>query len=230
MNHLAADLARSGCDSIAVRDWVRELWNRLLWLYRGQWRSVCRTVCADLPQGQWGRIPGTCIEASHAFSPITSVRKRKRAVASALVSPSYRGIVRTVHGVSHVLARRPYASFSHLFLHVMSAHLAISVVDLYRCWWPPCLSLRRLADLLRPAGDCRAISARWARRPLISSSLSWALSRRSSGPLLGRGGGLRALRWPLGAVAHILLRVCLMCLSTGWFRTVAALCIATMSM
>ena len=80
-----------------------------------QWRRVCRTVCACHSQGHRGSIPGTPTMESHAFSPSTSVRSRKSAVASAFVRPSYNGMVGVVHGmlgvvhgVFHVVAFRFY--------------------------------------------------------------------------------------------------------------------------
>jgi hypothetical protein len=49
--------------------------------YFGQCNKIWRTVCVRQPQSQLGRTSGTCIEASQAFRPITSVRRSISAVA-----------------------------------------------------------------------------------------------------------------------------------------------------
>ena len=77
--------------------------------------------------------------ASHVFSPRISVRSRKAAVDSAFDYPSYRGRVAVVHGVFHVVALCTFAAFFHRRFHSVSAHLAMHVVDLHLCWWPPSL-------------------------------------------------------------------------------------------
>ena len=71
--------------------------------------------------------------ASHAFRPRTSVRSRKAAVDSAFISPSYRGRVGVNHRVFHIAASYIFAASFHRRFHSRSAHLAISVVDLYLC-------------------------------------------------------------------------------------------------
>ena len=67
---------------------------------------------------------------------------------SAFVYPLYRGRVAFNYGVLHVVAFCAFAAFSHLRFHLLSAHLAMHVVDLHLCWWPPilyCLSGALLA-------------------------------------------------------------------------------------
>ena len=92
--------------------------------------------------------------ASHTFRPKTSVHSRKAAVDSAFVSPLYRGRVGVDHGVFHVAASCAFAAFFYRRFHLRSAHLAISVVDLYLYWWPPILYCRCGALLV-----CRQVSA-----------------------------------------------------------------------
>ena len=71
--------------------------------------------------------------ASHAFRPRTSVHSRKAAVDSAFVSPLYRGRVGVSHRVFYVAASYAFAASFHCYFYLRSAHLAISVVDLYLC-------------------------------------------------------------------------------------------------
>ena len=92
--------------------------------------------------------------ASHAFRPRTSVRNRKAAVDSAFVSPLYRGRVGVDYGVFYVAASYVFTALFYCCFYLRSAHLAISVVDLYLCWWPPIL-YRRCGALL----VCRQVSA-----------------------------------------------------------------------
>ena len=68
---------------------------------------------------------------SHAFRPKTFIHSRKAAVDSAFVSPLYRGRVGVAYGVFHVAAFCAFAAFFHRHFYLRSAHLAISVVDLY---------------------------------------------------------------------------------------------------
>ena len=71
--------------------------------------------------------------ASHAFRPKTSVHSRKAAVDSAFVSPLYRGRVGVDYGVFYMAASCVFAASFHRRFYLRSAHLAISVVDLYLC-------------------------------------------------------------------------------------------------
>ena len=68
---------------------------------------------------------------SYAFRPKTSVYSKKAAVDSAFISPLYRGRVGVAYGVFHVAAFCAFAAFFHYRFYLRSAHLAISVVDLY---------------------------------------------------------------------------------------------------
>ena len=56
---------------------------------------------------------------------------------SAFVCPLYRGRVAFDYGVLHVVALCALAAFFQRRFHLMSAHLAMHVVDLHLCWWPP---------------------------------------------------------------------------------------------
>ena len=68
---------------------------------------------------------------SHIFRPKTSVRNRKAAVDSAFVSPLYRGRVSVDYRVFHMATSCVFAAFFHRYFYLRSAHLAISVIDLY---------------------------------------------------------------------------------------------------
>ena len=86
------------------------------------------------PQPQFGSIPGTFIDASHPFSPSTSVLSRNNADAwcFSVSEYSFRGLC--VQGVFHVVAFLFLAFRSHLFCHSSSAHS--SIVDFSFCGLP----------------------------------------------------------------------------------------------
>jgi hypothetical protein len=189
---------------------------------------------------QCGVVFGTWMLASHAFSPRTSVRRRKAAVDSAFVCPSYRGRVGVDHGVLHVVALCDFAAFSQRRFHSISAHLAMHVVDLHLCWWPPSLCCRGGALLAR-----LRVSAWCCSSSRISCSLSAARRRRASW-LVSLGAvplwGALAPRWGVlapcwGALAPCRgalaprMRSSVWCISfsTGWPCTVVALCMAVVS-
>ena len=69
--------------------------------------------------------------ASHAFRPKTSIYSRKAAVDSAFVSPLYRERVGVDYGVFHIAASCVFTAFFYHCFYLRSAHLAISIVDLY---------------------------------------------------------------------------------------------------
>ena len=91
---------------------------------------------------------------SYTFRPKTSIYSKKAAIDSAFVSPLYRGRVGVNHRVFYVAASCVFAAFFHHYFYLRSAHLAISVVDLYLYWWPSILC-RRCGVLL----VCRRVSA-----------------------------------------------------------------------
>ena len=68
---------------------------------------------------------------SYIFRPKTSVYSRKAAVDSAFVSPLYRGRVGVDYGVFYMAASCAFAASFHCYFYSRSAHLIISVVDLY---------------------------------------------------------------------------------------------------
>ena len=70
---------------------------------------------------------------SHAFRPRTSIRSKKAAVNSAFVSPLYRGRVGVDYGVFHIAVSCVFAAYFYCYFYSRSAHLVISVVDLYLC-------------------------------------------------------------------------------------------------
>ena len=61
------------------------------------------------------------------------MRSRKSAVASALVSPSYNGMVGVVYDVFYVEAFRPAVLRYHCLRHMMSAYRDILDLSLYWC-------------------------------------------------------------------------------------------------
>lgn len=85
---------------------------------------MCLTVCLCSPQEHLGVIFGTPIEESQARSPSTSDRSSISAVATCLLSPSYKLRTGRFHGVFQEAAcrfpllasqRRFYSIFAHFF-------------------------------------------------------------------------------------------------------------------
>ena len=106
------------------------------WLQKS---NIWRTVYVSHPHVQYSVICGTWMLTSHAFSPRISVYSKKAAVDSAFNCPLYRGRVAVVYRVFHVVALCAFAAFFHYHFHLVSAHLAMYIVDLHLCWWPPSL-------------------------------------------------------------------------------------------
>ena len=75
--------------------------------------------------------------ASYAFRPRISIRSRNAAIDSAFVCPLYRGRVAFTYRVLYVVTFYAFAAFSQRRFHLLSAHLAMYIVDLHLCWWPP---------------------------------------------------------------------------------------------
>ena len=71
--------------------------------------------------------------ANHAFRPKTSVRSKKAAVDSAFVSPLYRGSISINYGVFYIAVSCVFTACFYYCFYLRSAHLAISIVDLYLC-------------------------------------------------------------------------------------------------
>ena len=71
--------------------------------------------------------------ASYTFSLKISICSRKAAIDSAFDCPLYRGRVAVVYGVFHVVALCAFAAFFHHYFHLVSAHLAMHIVDLHLC-------------------------------------------------------------------------------------------------
>ena len=95
-----------------------------------------RTDYIGHPQVQCGVVFGTWMLASHTFRPKASVCSRNVAIDSAFISPLYRGRVGVNYGVFHMATFCAFTAFFHYYFYLRSAHLVISVVDLYLCWWP----------------------------------------------------------------------------------------------
>ena len=68
---------------------------------------------------------------NYAFSPRISIRSKKAAVDSAFDCPLYRGRVAVVYGVFYVVTLCAFAAFLHRCFYLVSAHLAMHIVDLY---------------------------------------------------------------------------------------------------
>jgi len=80
--------------------------------------------------------------ASYAFSPKTSILSRKAAVDFTFVYLLYRGRVSIIYRVFYMAALRIFTTFFYRRFHLISAYLAIHIVDLYMCWQPPILYCR----------------------------------------------------------------------------------------
>ena len=186
------------------------------WLQKS---SIWRTVCVGHPHVQYGVIYRIQMLASHAFSPRISICSRKAAIDSAFDCPLYRGRVAVVYGVFYVVALCAFAAFFYHRFHLVSAHLAMHVVDLYLCWWPP--SLYCCGGAL-PAQ--RRVSAQCYSSSYISYSLS-AAYRRSAFQLVYLG----ALPLWRGLTPHMYFSTWCMSFFTGCPCTVVALCIAVVS-
>ena len=71
--------------------------------------------------------------ASYIFSPKISVCSRNAAVDSAFVCPLYKGRVAFNYGVLYIVALCALAAFSQCYFYLISAHLAMHIVDLHLC-------------------------------------------------------------------------------------------------
>ena len=76
---------------------------------------------------------------SYAFSPKISIYSKKAAVDFTFNCLLYRGRVAVVYRVFHVVAFCAFATFFHRHFYLVSAHLAMHIVDLHLYWWPPSL-------------------------------------------------------------------------------------------
>ena len=70
---------------------------------------------------------------SYAFSPRISIHSRKAAVDSAFDCPLYRGRVANVYRVFYVVALCAFTAFFYCHFYLVSAYLAMHIVDLYLC-------------------------------------------------------------------------------------------------
>ena len=136
MNHRAVACAFSGVDSVLPMPLVPILLtsSALLAVCSGHSASTCCTVCVVHPHPHSALIPGTFIDASHPFSPITSVRSKKRAEAWCFGISEYNFRVLCSQGVVHVASLLFLAFCCHLLFHSSSAHS--SIVDFSFCGRP----------------------------------------------------------------------------------------------
>ena len=156
---------------------------------------------------------------SHTFSPRISIYSKKAAVDSAFDCPLYRGRVAVVYGVFYMVALCAFTTFFHCRFHSVSAHLAMHIVDLHLCWWPP--SLCCCGGAL-PAW--RQVSAWCYSSSYISCSLS-AACRHSTSQLIYLG----ALPLQQGLAPYIYFSTQYISFSTGCLCTVVAFCITIIS-
>ena len=71
--------------------------------------------------------------ASHAFSPKISIYSKNAAVDSAFVCLLYKGRVAFDYGVLYIVALYTLAAFFQRCFYLISAHLAMHIVDLHLC-------------------------------------------------------------------------------------------------
>ena len=135
-NHRAVACAFSGVNSSLPIPSVPVLLTRsaLPAVYSGQNASTCCTVCIVHPHPHFASIPGTFIDASHPFSPITSVQSRNSADAWCFSISEYNFKVLCSQGVFHVASLLFLAFYYYLLFHSSSAHS--SMVDFSFCGLP----------------------------------------------------------------------------------------------
>ena len=112
---------------------------------------------------------------SYAFSPRTSICSKNTAIDSSFICPLYRGRVAPNYRVLYIVAVCPFTAFFQRCFYLLSAYLAIHIVDLYLCQQPPIL-YRRSGALLAQYW----FSAWCYRSSYISCSFSIAYRRRVS--------------------------------------------------
>ena len=90
-----------------------------------------RINCVGHPQVQYGVVFRTWMLANYAFRPKTSVHSRNAAVNSAFIYPLYRGRVAFDYRVLYIVTFYTLAAFFQCYFYLISAYLAIHIVDLY---------------------------------------------------------------------------------------------------
>ena len=85
---------------------------------------------------QYGVVFGIWMLASYAFRPRTFVYSRNAAVDSAFVCLLYRGRVAFDHRVLYIVTFFAFTALSQCCFYLLSAYLAMYIVDLYLYWWP----------------------------------------------------------------------------------------------
>jgi hypothetical protein len=156
----AAYWAHSGRISISSQFSVLQARTRPTLSCLGQCNRTCRTVCACQPHGQCGVISGTWTDASQAFRPITSVRIRKRAVASAFERPAYSLRVSCSQGVLYMRACDPArcckATACHFLCHTCLPQSRIRAESFWASRGRWCLRPDPSARRLRIAASSRS--------------------------------------------------------------------------
>ena len=70
---------------------------------------------------------------SYIFRPKTSIYSRKAAIDSTFISPLYKGRVSINYRIFHIVTSYILTAFFYNYFYLKSAHLTISIVDLYLC-------------------------------------------------------------------------------------------------
>ena len=68
---------------------------------------------------------------SYTFSPKISICSKNAAIDSAFICPLYKGRVTFNYGVLYIVALYALTAFFQCYFHLMSAYLAMHIVDLY---------------------------------------------------------------------------------------------------
>ena len=157
---------------------------------------------------------------SYIFRPKTSVCSKNAAVDSAFICPLYRGRVAFDYGVLYIVTFFTFAALFQRRFHSLSAHLAMHIVNLYLCWWPPILyCFCVVLPARRRFSTCCYSSSH------ISYSFSLARRRRVFWLI-----SLGAVPLQGALIPYMRSSVWYISFSTKWFCTVDALYIAVASM
>ena len=156
---------------------------------------------------------------SYIFSPRTFVYNKNAAIDSAFIYPLYKGRVAFNYGVLYIVTVSLFTAFFQRCFYLLSAYLAIYIVDLYLYWWPLILCYCSSALLAR-----RQFSTQCYKSSYTSYSFSTACRCRVS-QLVNLG--VVPLQGAL--VPYIRSSIWRISFSTGQSCTVDALCIAVTS-
>ena len=180
---------------------------------------IQRINCMGHPQEQYSVIFSIQILVSYAFSPRISVQSKNTAIDSAFVCPLYRGRVAFNYGVLYIVALCALAAFFQRHFYLISAHLAMHIVDLHLCQWPHNLQRRKGALLVQYQFSIQCYSSSYISCSFSTTcrcKVSWLVSL-----------GILPLQVALAPLIYLSIQR--ISFSTGWLYTVDALCIAVTS-